>query len=99
MGTLKDAAMAAKGELYSLELIELEKAEVKDKTFPKIEKVDGKEVRKDIVYKVLVVNGKEYTIREKQLTQIKEVLEKKPMCKKIRFMKLDDGKIICLPLD
>jgi hypothetical protein len=100
MVTLRQAVAAAKGELHQIESIELDKVEVKDKTFTKTEKgTDGKDIKSEVAYKVLVVNGKEYTIKEKQLSQIKDVLEKKPTTKKFRFMKLDDGKVICLPLD
>jgi hypothetical protein len=100
MGTLRQAAAAAKGELWQLDSIELDKVEVKDKTFSKTEKgEDGKEIKRDVSYKVLIVDSKEYTIRDKQLNQIKELLLTKPTTKRVRFMKLDGGSIVCLGLD
>lgn len=99
MTNLLQAAQQAKGEIWQLEIIDLKATEVKPKTFVKTEKVDGKDVTKSIEYKVMIVNGKEYNIRDKQLNQIKEQVDKRPTLTKIRFMKLDDGKIICLPLD
>lgn len=100
MTNLREAAGNAKGELWQLDSIDLDSVEVKDKTFKKKEKDStGTEVEKEISYQVMIVNGKEYNIREKQLNQIKEKLEQRPLTKNIRFMKLDDGKIVCLALD
>lgn len=99
MITLRSAAQQAKGELWQLDSIELDKAEFKEETFTKSETIDGKIVVRPIVYNVMIVDGKKYTIREKQLNQIKEQLEKKPLLKKVRFMKFDDGKVNCIPLE
>lgn len=91
--TLREAAQAAKGELWQLDFIDLDTAEVKEKTFKKTETINGKEVTRDVAYTVMVVDGKEFTIREKQLNQLKELLEKKPTCKKVKLMRFDDGKL------
>ncbi len=99
MTNLREAAKTAKGEIWQLERIELDSVEVKDKKFKKTETIDGKVVSREVDYKVLVVSGREYTIRDKQLSQIKEQLEKKPTLKAIRFMKFDDGKVNCIPLE
>jgi hypothetical protein len=99
MVTLRQAAQAAKGELCQLESIELDKIEVKDKVFNKVEKIDGKEVVKPIAYKVLVIEGKEFAIKERQLNDLKALLEKKPLTKRVRLMRFDDGKIAWIGLD
>lgn len=99
MITLRQAAQNAKGELWQLDFIDLDKTEIKDKVFNKVEKIDGKDVTRVVNYKVMIIDGKEFNIREKQLNQLKELLEKKPLCKKVKLMKFDDGKLVWLPLD
>lgn len=99
MVNLRDAALQATGELWQLEFIELDKVEIIDKFFTKTEIVDGKSITKEVPYKRMVINGKEYPVNEKMLNKIKEQLEKKPLLKKFRFMKLDDGKLICVALE
>lgn len=96
---LKEAAQAAKGELWQLASIELEKAKVEDRAFSKTEKVDGKDVTRVVNYKVIVIDGKEFNIREKQLNQLKELIEKSPACKRVRLMKFDDGKLAWIVLE
>jgi len=93
MVTLRQAVQDAKGELWQLDFIDLDKSEVKDKSFNKVEKIDGKDVSRQVAYKVMLIDGKEYNIREKQLNQLKELIEKKPTCKKVKLMKFDDGKL------
>jgi hypothetical protein len=90
---LREAAQAAKGELWQLNFIELDKAEIKDKVFNKVEKIDGKDVTRVVNYKVMIVDGKEFNIREKQLNQLKELLENKPLAKKVKLMKFADGRV------
>jgi hypothetical protein len=90
---LREAAQAAKGELWQLDFIDLDKTEIKPKTFTKVEKIDGKDVSRVVDYKVMIIDGCEYNVREKQLNQLKELLEKKPLCKKVKLMKFDDGKL------
>jgi hypothetical protein len=99
MTTLKEAAQNAKGELWQLDFIDLDKAEIKQRTFNKVEKVNGNEISRQVEYKVVIIDGEEYTIREKQLNQLKEILEKKPLTKKVRLMKLDDGKLAWISLE
>jgi hypothetical protein len=99
MITLRQAAQAAKGELWQLDFIDLDNAEVKDKVFIKVEKIDGKDVSRQVAYKVMLIDGKEYNLREKQLNQLKELLENKPLCKKVKLMKLEDGKLLWIGID
>jgi hypothetical protein len=100
MISLRQAAQAAKGELWQIEVIDVDKAEIKEETFIKTEKgSDGKETTKAIAYKVMVIDGKKYTIRDKQINLLKELLEKKPACKKVKLFKFDDGKLAWLALD
>lgn len=96
---LREAAQAAKGELWQIDFIELDKAEIKDKVFTKVEKVDGKDVERVVNYKVMIIDSKEFNIREKQLNQLKELLENKPLTKKVRLMKFEDGKMAWIVLE
>ena len=94
MVTLRQAAISAKGELWQLEYVDLDNAEIKDEIFNKTEKDEtGKDIIKSIAYKVLIVDGKKFNIREKQINKLKELMERKPTVKKVKLMKLSDGQL------
>jgi len=99
MTTLREAAQAAKGELWQLDFIDLDKAEIKDKSFAKVEKINNVDVTRQVAYKVMVIDKKEFNIREKQLNQLKELIEQKPLVKKVKLMKFDDGKVAWIAIE
>lgn len=98
MTTLKDSAMAHSGkkELYNIDKIPVD-IELQEGHFPSKEKDEAGNT-KQIAYKFIEVDGYKYTVRAKDLQQMQNVLTVNPTAKYLKFQKMPNGEIYCIPL-
>lgn len=93
MVTLKDFALnhKSKRELTDLKEIDVTKLDIKEDVFTNAQ---GQPIK----YNFIEIEGYKYTLNAKNLSALKSILQARPSCTKVQYIKTDTG-VMCVPLD